>query len=154
MADAGVKEGKSEPQNRGTMMKTLSKGGSFNKMAGTMMDQFTVTVSAEQDGRTEEKMQQIDAPIGTGVNGALHPEDHNAQDVIQVGNQLPGVGWAFATNVASINSMGMSIRGRLLHAAKGPWPVTVSATVSPDPGAAKLDKELGDVARAPFTKQG
>jgi hypothetical protein len=67
---------------------------------------------------------------------------------------VSGVGdWAFATNIASVNmGMGFTIRGRILEARKGPWHVTVSATVSPDPGVTTLDDQMARVARALIAK--
>jgi hypothetical protein len=55
--------------------------------------------------------------------------------------------------VASVNmGMGFSVRGRILEARKGPWRVTVSATVAPDPGTAALDEKMAGVARALIAK--
>jgi hypothetical protein len=117
------------------------------------MDQLTVSVSAAQDGMTEEKVKGIYAQVGGTVNQVLHPDDKNAHEVIQVSNEIPGVGdWAFATSAASVNVMGLSVRGRMIHAAKGPWHVTVGATISPDPGATALDKQLAGLARALLAK--
>jgi hypothetical protein len=155
LADAGVKEGNDSAQNMGAMMKTFQKGGvgSLNKMTGTMMDMMTVSVSADQENTTEQKVKDVYAKVGSTVNQALHPEEHNLEGVIQVGDEISGVGdWAFATNVANVNVMGMSVRGRLLHVGKGPWHLVVSATVSPDPTVAVLDKQLADVARALIAK--
>ena len=118
-----------------------------------MMDQLTVSLSANQDGMTEERVKATYAQIGGTVNQVLHPDDKNAHEVIQVSNEIPDVGdWAFATNAASVNVMGLSVRGRLLHAAKGRWHVTVGVTVSPDPGVTALDKQLAAVARALLAK--
>jgi hypothetical protein len=157
MAGAGVKEGAGDAQNMAAMMSSLSKGGvsKVNKMTGTMMDQLTVSVSADQNNETEADIKAVYAKVGGTVNNVLHPEDKNAHDVIQVSNEIPGVGdWAFATNAASVNVMGFSVRGRLFHAGKGRWHVTVGVTVSPDPGTTALDKQLAGVAQALLAKLG
>lgn len=155
MADVGVKQGAGDAKNMTAMMQAFAKGGRGKAAttASTMMDQLTISINATQDGTTEAEAKKIYTQVGGTVNQALHPEAHNANEVIQVGDEIRGVGdWAFATNAASVNVMGLSIRGRLLEIGKAPWHVTVGATVSPDPGVAVLDKQLADVARALIAK--
>jgi hypothetical protein len=142
----------------GFMKGMMQAGAGQQKTGSAMMDQLTVTVDASRDDQTEEEVKAIYAQTGATVRGtmkgALAPEQHGVNGVIQVADEVSGVGdWAFATNVASVNmGMGFSSRGRLLEARKGPWRVTVSATVSPDPGAPALDKQMAGVARALLAK--
>jgi hypothetical protein len=143
------------------MMKGMMKGGGGPPMGNAMSamrDQMNVSVDASRDDQTEEGVKAIYAKTGGVVHGALSgplaPENHGMTGVIEGLDEVSGVGdWAFATNVASVNmGAGFSLRGRILEARKGPWHVTVSATVGPDPGAAALDAKLADVARALIAK--
>jgi hypothetical protein len=135
--------------------KSMMKAGiSQQKTGSSMMNQMNVTVDASRDDQTEDAIKAIYAKTGATVRGTLAPESHGLNGVIEGLDEVSGVGdWAFATNVASVNmGMGFSIRGRILEARKGPWHVTVSATVAPDPGAAALDNRLAGVARALIAK--
>ena len=143
------------------LMKGMMKGGGGPPMGNAMnamRDQMNISVDASRDDQTEEQVKAIFAKTGATVHGALSgplaPENHGMTGVIEGLDEVNGVGdWAFATNVASVNmGAGFSLRGRLLEARKGPWHVTVSATVGPDPGAAALDAKLADVARALIAK--
>jgi hypothetical protein len=142
----------------GFMKGMMQAGAGQQKTGSAMMDQLTVTVDASRDDQTEDAVKAIYAKTGATVRGTLAgplaPEQHGVNSVIEGLDEVNGVGdWAFATNVASVNmGMGFSVRGRLLKARKGPWRVTVSATVSPDPGAAALDKQMAGVARALLAK--
>jgi hypothetical protein len=142
----------------GFMKGMMQAGAGQQKTGSAMMDQLTVTVDASRDDQTEDGVKAIYARTGATVRGALAgplaPEKHGLNGVIEGLDEVSGVGdWAFATNVASVNmGMGFSVRGRILEARKGPWHVTVSATVSPDPGAAALDNQLAGVARALIAK--
>jgi hypothetical protein len=127
------------------------------KATDAIGNQMTISVDASRDNQTEEEVKSIYAKTGGTVRGAiapLHPEQRGLNGLIQGLDEVNGVGdWAFATNVASVNmGMGFSIRGRILEARKGPWHVTVSATVAPDPGSAALDNQLAGVARALIAK--
>lgn len=140
-------------------MKGMMKAGAGQQKTGsTMMDQMEVSVDASRDDQTEAEIKSIYAKAGGAVHGALAgplaPENHGLNGVIEGVDEVSNVGdWAFATNVASVNmGMGFSMRGRILEARKGPWHVTVSATVGPDPGAAALDGRLASVARALIAK--
>jgi hypothetical protein len=139
-------------------MKGMMRAGANGKAGSPMMDQMTVSVDASRDNQTEEEVKAIFAKTGATVRGALSgplaPEKHGVNGVIEGLDEVGGVGdWAFATNVASTNlGAGFTIRGRILEARKGPWHVTVSATVSPDPGAAALDGRMAGVARALIAK--
>lgn len=42
--------------------------------------------------------------------------------------------------------------GRILHARKGPWHLTVGATISPDPAEPALDGKLADIARTAIAR--
>ena len=137
------------------LMKGMMNGlGPQSAASSAMMNQMTITVDAARDNQTEDEIKAIYAKTGGIVRGTLAPEKHGVQGVIQGLDEVAGVGdWAFATNVAAVNmGMGFSIRGRILEARKGPWHVTVSATVAPDPGAAALDNRLAGVARALIAK--
>lgn len=127
------------------------------KASDAIGNQMTITVDASRDNQTEDEVKSIFAKTGGTVRGAiapLHPEQRGLNGVIEGLDEVSGVGdWAFATNVAAVNmGMGFSSRGRILEARKGPWHVTVSATVSPDPGSAALDKQMAGVARALIAK--
>ena len=122
-----------------------------------MTNQLTVNVDASRDDQTEDDVKAIYAKTGATVRGAvapLQPEQRGLNGLIQGLDEVSGVGdWAFATNVASTSlGPGFSIRGRILEARKGPWHVTVSTTVAPDPGAAALDGKMAGVARALIAK--
>ncbi|HEX3556265.1 MAG TPA: hypothetical protein VIA62_23855 [Thermoanaerobaculia bacterium] len=141
----------------GFMKGMMQAGAGQQKTASIMGDQMTVTVDASRDDQTEEAVKAIYAKTGGTVRGAiapLAPEQRGLHGVIEGLDEVSNVGdWAFATNVASVNmGPGFSARGRILEARKGPWHVTVSATVGPDPGAAALDERLAGVARALIAK--
>lgn len=151
---SGGKPGNGGPSDLAALMKSMSQGGGgIQRMTDTMMQQLTLTVSARQDDMTEERVKAIYARIGESVGQAVPPGMLGTSGVIQGLDEVPGVGdWAFATNVATVGIAGMSIRGRLLEARRGPWHATISATVAPDPGTATLDKQLAGVARALLAK--
>jgi hypothetical protein len=118
---------------------------------------MTITVDASRDNQTEDEVKSMYAKTGATVRGAiapLHPEQRGLNGLIQGLDEVNGVGdWAFATNVGATNlGMGFSMRGRILEARKGPWHVTISANVAPDPGSAALDKQMAGVARALMAK--
>jgi hypothetical protein len=142
----------------GLMKGMMQAGANQQKTGATMMEQMNITVDASRDGQTEDEIKAIYAKTGATVNGAmagpLAPEKHGLTGVIEGVDEKSGVGdWAFATNVASVNmGLGLSIRGRILEARKGPWRVTVSATVSPDPGTTALDDKMAGVAKALIAK--
>lgn len=143
------------PGDMGSLMKGMMQ--SQQKMGDAMKNQLTVSVDASRDSQTEDEVKTVYAKTGSAVRGAvapLQPEQRGVNGLIQGLDEVSGVGdWAFATNVAAVNmGLGFSVRGRLLEARKGPWHVTVSATVSPDPGAAALDDKLAGVARALLAK--
>ncbi len=129
-------------------------GGSQPGAASAMLSQMTISIDADRDGQTEDQIKAVYTKTGGIVRGTLAPEKHGLQGVIEGLDEVSGVGdWAFATNVATANlGPGFSIRGRLLHAGKGPWHVVVGATVAPDPGAAALDNRLAELARALLAK--
>ncbi len=127
------------------------------KMGSTLGDQMKIDVDARRENQTEEDVKAIYAKTSSTVRGAvapLQPEQRGLNGLLQGLDEVSGVGdWAFATNVAAVNmGMGFSERGRILEARKGPWRVTVSGTVGPDPGAEALDNKLAGVARALIAK--
>ena len=129
----------------------LARAGLAASMAS---DQLQVDVSLSHDSQSEDQIKGIYAGMGKVVRGAVDPEKHGLNDTIEAGKDIAGVGdWAFTTNVASVNmGAGFSTRGRILEARQGAWRLTVSATIAPDPGEAKLDEEMAGVARAAFAK--
>ncbi len=139
--------------NLGALANSMAKGGGF-PMPSAISDQLNLDLSLAHDAETEDQVKAIYSGMGKTVRGATEPEKHGLNDTIVVGKDIPGVGdWAFTTNVAAINmGMGISTRGRILEARQGPWRITVSATIAPDPGEAKLDAELGEMARAACAK--
>ena len=135
----------------------MQAGAGQQKAGNAMMNQANITVEATRDDQTEDAVKAIYAKTGATVRGAmapLAPEQRGLKGLIEGLDEVSGVGdWAFATNVAAVNmGMGFSSRGRILEARKGPWHVTVSATVAPDPGAAALDQQMAGVARALIAK--
>lgn len=138
---------------KGGAVAAMGKGGGF-KIPSVISNQLAVEVSIERDAQTEDEIKKTYASIGATVRGAVKPEDHGMKDTIAVGKDLPNVGdWAFSTNVAAINmGAGMSTRGRLLEARQGPWRLTISVTIAPDPGEAKLDTQLATLATSACAK--
>jgi hypothetical protein len=116
-------------------------------------NQLQIDVGIERDAQTEDQLKADHAQIGKAI-GAAKPADHGLNDTSETAKDISGVGdWAFAANVAAVNlGLGMSSRGRILEARQGPWHLTVSITIAPDPGEAKLDAQLADVARAACAK--
>jgi hypothetical protein len=150
--DPAVKQKQLEAMQGG--LGAMTKKGGF-AIPAAISEQLTVDVELSHNADTEDQVKAIYANIGKTVNDAAKPEQHGLDKTIQVAaKDLPNVGdWAFSTNVASVNmGMGMSTRGRLLEAKQGAWRLTISATVAPDPGEAKMDTQLGDVARGVFAK--
>jgi hypothetical protein len=136
------------------LMSALGQGGDFSKLAGAIAQQAQVTLGFVQDGMTEAAVRAIYTRTGETARGALQPEARGLQGVIQPEEEIRGVGdWAFATNVASLQmGPGFSSRGRILETKRGAWHVTLTAVVSPDPGAGALDRQLAAIARAAFRK--
>lgn len=132
----------------------MTKKGGFT-IPTAISEQLSVDVDLSHDTETEDHVKAIYANLGKTVNDTMKPEQHGLDKTIQVSaKDLPNVGdWAFSTNVTSVNmGMGISTRGRLLEARQGAWRLTISATVAPDPGEAKMDTQLSDVARGVFAK--
>lgn len=150
---AGQSGSGADSADLGALANSMAKGGGF-KMPSAISEQLQVDLSLSRDSQSEAQVKGIYSGLGRTVRGAVEPEKHGLNGTIEVGKDISGVGdWAFATNVASVNlGPGFSTRGRLLEARQGAWRVTVGATIAPDPGEAKLDGELGDVARAAFAK--
>jgi hypothetical protein len=130
----------------------MAKGGKI-EIPSAISNQLQLDVSIDRDAQTEAELKAGHAEIGKTI-GATKPGDHGLNDTNETAKDIPGVGdWAFAVNVAAVNmGMGMSTRGRMLEARQGPWHVTVSVTIAPDPGEAKLDEQLAAVARAACAK--
>jgi hypothetical protein len=113
-----------------------------------------VKLELARDDMTEAQIKGIYAQTGKAVRKSLDPDSKGLQKTIAVANDIPNLGdWAFATNVVAVNmGFGFSSRGRILHARKGPWHLTVGATISPDPGEAALDAELAGIARTAIAR--
>jgi hypothetical protein len=162
LAEAQNQQAQATKRAQAGDMNGFMKGMTQAGMGGAgeaMKDQLTLTVEAVRDDQTEDQIKQIFAQTGSTVRGAMAPvtpgnQQETLKTVIQGLDEVSNVGdWAFTTNVASVNmGAGFSVRGRILEARKGPWHVTVGATIAPDPGTAKLDDELANVARALIAK--
>jgi hypothetical protein len=113
-----------------------------------------VKLDLARDDMTEAQVKAIYEQTGKTVRKSLDPDSKGLQKTITVANDIPNVGdWAFTANVAAVNmGFGFSSRGRILHARKGPWHLTVGATISPDPGEAALDAELAQIARTAISR--
>jgi hypothetical protein len=150
---AGQSGSGADSANLGALANSMAKGGGF-KMPSAISDQLQVDLSLSHDSQSEAQVKGIYSGMGKTVRLAVEPEKHGLNGTIDVGKDISGVAdWAFATNVASVNiGPGFSTRGRILEARQGVWRVTIGATIAPDPGEAKLDGELGEVARAAFAR--
>jgi len=140
-------------------MDDLLKSPSSSASAVPEMPQAVATltdvkVDLARDDMTEAQVRGIYAQTGNAVRKSLDPDSKGLQKTIMVANDIPNLGdWAFTTNVATVNmGLGFSSRGRILHARKGPWHLTIGATISPDPGEAALDAELGEIARTAISR--
>jgi hypothetical protein len=144
---AAAPHGKAEGMSG--LMSALGQGGDFAKIAGGVANQLLLTLTAARDGMSEAKVRSIYESTGKTVRGATQPESRGLGQVIQPGDEIPGVAdWAFAVNIAAVNmGFGFSTRGRILEAGRGPWHLTLSVNVSPDPGVATLDRQLAAVVR-------
>jgi hypothetical protein len=113
-----------------------------------------VRLDVARDDMTEAQIKAIYEQTGKAVRKSLDPDSKGLQKTITVANDIPNLGdWAFTANVAAVNmGFGFSSRGRILHARKGPWHLTVGATISPDPGEAALDAELAQIARTAIAR--
>ena len=120
------------------------------------MDQLVVEVSIDHNDETEDQIKATFTSIGSAAAEVTKtaPNPGGLKNVVKGIKDVSGLGdWAFTTNVASVN-MGnaITVGGRLLQARAGGWLLTVSTTISPDPGADKLDAEMSDVARPVVAK--
>jgi hypothetical protein len=130
----------------------MAKGGNL-KMPSAITSQLAVTLELSPEKQTEAEIKQIFAGVGSAID-KLDPKAHGLDDAITNGQELHGLGdWAFTTNIASVNmGNGISTRGRLLEAQQGPWQLTLSVTIAPDPGAAKLDDEMVVIVKSALAK--
>jgi hypothetical protein len=159
MADSQAQQSEAAKHAAAGDLNAFAKGmmQSQQKMGSVVGDQLTLSIDATRDDQTEDQVKAIFAKTSSTVRGAtapLAPEQRGLHGLLEGVDEVSNVGdWAFATNVASVNmGMGFSMHGRILEARKGPWHITVSGTVAPDPGSAKLDEELAGVARALMAK--
>jgi hypothetical protein len=136
------------------LMSALGQGGDFAKIAGGVANQLLLTLTAARDGMSEAKVRSLYERTGETVRGVTQPESRGLGQVIRAGDDIPGVAdWAFAVNIAAVNmGFGFSTRGRILEAGRGPWRLTLTVNVSPDPGPEKLDRQLAAVAHAAAAK--
>jgi hypothetical protein len=130
----------------------MTSGGGI-KMPSAITNQLAITLELEPKSQSEAEIKQLYANVGSSVD-KLDPKAHGLNDAIKNGQELQGVGdWAFTTNVAAVNmGNGISTRGRLLQAQQGPWQLTLSVTIAPDPGAAKLDDEMVAIVKPALAK--
>jgi hypothetical protein len=132
----------------------LGQGGDFSRMLGSISNQLLLTLRATRDGMTEAQVRDVYEQTGQAARRLTQPESRGLSQVIRPGDEIRGIGdWAFATNIAAVNmGFGLSSRGRILEAGKGPWHVTLSVNISPDPGPETLDHQLGAIVRAVCAK--
>ncbi|MEO6776871.1 MAG: hypothetical protein ABI467_28295 [Kofleriaceae bacterium] len=130
----------------------MVKGGGI-KVPSVITNQLALTLEISPKQQSEAEIKQVYAGLGSAVD-KLDPKAHGLDDAIKHGQELHGLGdWAFTTNIAAVNmGNGISTRGRLLHAQRGAWQLTLSVTIAPDPGAAQLDDELVAIAKVALTK--
>jgi len=149
-----------DPADQQKAMEDFTKGGLANmtkgggiKMPSAIANQLALTLEIAPATQSEDEIKQIYTGVGSAV-AKLDPKAHGLDDAIVNGQELKDLGdWAFTTNVAAVNmGNGISTRGRLLEAKHGAWQLTLSATIAPDPGAAKLDDELVAIAKPALAK--
>ncbi|MEP6858988.1 MAG: hypothetical protein ABJE66_00110 [Deltaproteobacteria bacterium] len=130
----------------------MVKGGGI-KMPSAITNQLAVTLEISPERQSEAELKQLYAGVGSAVD-KLDPKAHGLDGAITNGQELKGLGdWAFTTNIASVNmGNGISTRGRLLQAQQGAWRLTLSVTIAPDPGAAKLDDEMVAIVKPALAK--
>jgi hypothetical protein len=130
----------------------MANGGKI-AIPAAIANQLQIDVGVERNAETEATVKAQHAQVGKTI-GATKPGDHGLNDTSETAKDVAGVcEWAFAANVAAVNmGLGMSTRGRILEARQGPWRLTIGVTIAPDPGEAKLDAQLADVARAACAK--
>ena len=131
----------------------IAKSGSNFKMPSAISSMLDVEVTITRDTESEDQIKKTFAKIAAGLNGNL-PEVHGVNNTIEAGEDIPNVGdWAFTTQVSAVNMGAVaSTRGRLLEARQGALRLTLSVSIAPDPGAAKLDTQMGDLARLAVAK--
>lgn len=130
----------------------LAKGGKV-EMPSAITSQLEVTLELAPATQTEDEIKQIYGSVGSAA-AKLDPKAHGLDDAIVHGQEIKDLGdWAFTTNVASVNmGNGISTRGRLLQAKRGGQQLTLSVTIAPDPGAAKLDDQMVAIAKPALAK--
>ena len=130
----------------------MTKGGGI-KMPSAITNQLALTLELAPATQSEAEIKDVFATAGSAA-AQLDPKAHGLDDAIVNGQELKELGdWAFTTNVAAVNmGNGISTRGRILEAKQGAWQLTLSATIAPDPGAAKLDAELVVIAKPALAK--
>lgn len=152
---------KKEGRHSCESLEELEKGGAAAiaknpnfKMPSALSNMLDVEVSIKHDTQSEDQIKNTYAKIAASLNGSLKPEVHGVNNTLEAGKDIPNVGdWAFTTNVVSVNmGAGPSTRGRLLEARQGALRLTLSVNIGPDPGADKLDTEMGDLARSAVAK--
>lgn len=124
-----------------------TKGGGYKVPAGVSA-QLSVDIRVERATQNEDQLKAMYSKMVQAVDSAVKPvvataaEDSNA-----LGQDIPSVGeWAFSRNIISTGVGETSSRGRLLEAKQGAWRLTLTTTLSPDPGATKLDSQMATLA--------
>lgn len=130
----------------------MAKGGQI-KMPSAITSQLMATLALAPATQSEDEIKQVYGSAGSAA-AKLDPKAHGLDDAIVQGQEIKDLGdWAFTTNVAAVNmGNGISTRGRLLEAKRGAWQLTLSVTIAPDPGAAKLDDQLVAIAKPALAK--
>jgi hypothetical protein len=114
------------------------------------LEQLQVMVGLAHDDASEEDVKSANEQFRNAVTSTV-PPGTKAQ-ITHAVTEVPGVAdWAFISD-ASVALSGIGGAGRVFDARVGAWRVTLTATVSPDPGKARVDAELMTFARAVVAK--
>ncbi|MFT3693998.1 MAG: hypothetical protein QM831_12715 [Kofleriaceae bacterium] len=149
-----------DPAEQQKAMEDFTKGGFAKvaqgggiKMPSAITSQLNVTLEIAPANQSEDEIKSTYNMVGSAVAG-LDPKSHGLSDAIVNGQEIHDLGdWAFTTNVAAVNmGNGISTRGRILQAKRGNWQLTLSVTIAPDPGAAKLDEQMVAIAKPALSK--
>lgn len=124
-----------------------TEGGGYKVPPG-VSDQLVVDIQIERATQSEAQRKAMYSKMVAAVDSAVKPVVATAAaDSNALGQDIPSVGeWAFSRNIASSDVGGATSRGRLLEAQQGPWRLTLSTNISPDPGATKLDTQMATLA--------
>jgi hypothetical protein len=115
------------------------------------LDQVQVMIAVAHDDETEDQIKSANDRFTNAAVAATLPAGTKAQ-INHAITEVPGVAdWAFTTD-HSVTISGIAVGGRVFDARVGAWRVTITSTVSPDPGTKQLDAELMALARPVVAK--